>query len=281
MPERGSTGDRPPPAPDAPAGEIYPSLRPVSKPRSHHPGRPRFSGPGGTGHGGSLPSTDDVGSVTGGLHSCSGPAGPGGSSCLGGTFSANPFFLTFLDSGGLLKFVCRFSGRAFLQGALGWLLRELSTIPSYPMSFPLRARYQPGSPSHLASGRPRWAIFRCLRQKPFRLLLEQCPAGRGRGPLGPASRSAHPPRWASQPLDLVLQFRPPSRSDGVSTAAAAAGGLPASAPLLEAPCSFEGNVLGIVAMRPQVLQVHLSGRYVAVIWVGVEASVKTASKVGG
>ena len=74
---------------------------------------------GGTGHGGLLPSTDDVVYVTGGLHSRSGPAGLEGVPRSADAVLANPCGLMFLDSGALLQCVYRFSGRTFLQGTLG------------------------------------------------------------------------------------------------------------------------------------------------------------------
>ena len=80
---------------------------------------------GGTGHGGLLPSTDDVVYVTGGLHSCSGPTGLGGVPRSADAEIANPFVLTFLDSGALLKCVHRFSGRAFRQGTVGVAVRGI------------------------------------------------------------------------------------------------------------------------------------------------------------
>ena len=195
---RGSTA---PPAPDAPPGRFTHPSGLSQKPRSRHPGRPPFSSPGGTGHGGPLPSTDDVGSVTGGLQPCSGPAGPGGVPCSPGAFFVNPFLLTFLDSGGLLKFVCRFSGGAFRQGAWGVvvkadehdsLISDVDHVPApfrapNPVSSDLGPPHRAGLPVPPAEAM-------------FRLLLEQCPSGRGRGPdlsvLHPCQSVLHcgPPR---------------------------------------------------------------------------------------
>ena len=80
---------------------------------------------GGTGHGGLLPSTDDVVYVTGGLQPCSGPTGLGGVPRSADAEIANPFVLTFLGSGAVLKCVHRFAGRAFWQGTVGVAVRGI------------------------------------------------------------------------------------------------------------------------------------------------------------
>ena len=102
---------------------------------------------GGTGHGGLLPSTDDVVYVTGGLHSCSGPTGLGGVPRSADAEIANPFVLTFLDSGALLKCVHRFSGRAFWQGTVGVAVRGIEHGLCSGHVDPVPAAFTPGPAS--------------------------------------------------------------------------------------------------------------------------------------
>ena len=102
---------------------------------------------GGTGHGGLLPSTDDVVYVTGGLQPCSGPTGLGGVPRSADAEIANPFVLTFLDSGAVLKCVHRFSGRAFWQGTVGVAVKGIEYDPRLRDGVYVPAAFTPGPAS--------------------------------------------------------------------------------------------------------------------------------------
>ena len=127
-----------------------------------------------------------------------------------------------------------FPARASAGGRGGWLLRQMSTNPAHSMSFSLRARHQPCSRSQLASGHPSGDGLPVPQ-------AEAIPAPPGAVSVGQrkgSSWSCIPVSSSSevvfQPMNPVIQPGPqPSRQDGVSTAAAAAVGLPASAPPLE------------------------------------------------